>query len=153
MPLTNWSGFVAANPTKAQQLTQVLICAVGSDNDVYPMPVDATSGGLPVFITPTPREQANAPHRIDYVGTPVTTAAYTTVVASTAKDINTIQIFDSSGETLMIATGGAGSESDLFLIPPGGIDVEVFIAAGTRISVKAVSNNATSGEADYNFWK
>lgn len=86
--------------------------------------------------------------RNDYVGTPVTTGAYVQLVAATSGIINQLHIFDSSGETLVLATGAAAAEVDQFYIPPGGLNatMDLNIAAGTRLSVKAISANATVGE-------
>lgn len=92
------------------------------------------------------RLMANAPVRNPYGTTPVTTAAYVQLIASTTSTCNRIQIFDSSGETLVIATGGVGSEVDRFMVTPGGLDIPYSIPAGTRVSIKAVSANATVGE-------
>lgn len=82
-----------------------------------------------------------------YSTTNVTTAAYVQLVASTTADINRLHIFDSSGQDFVLATGGAGSEVDQIQISPGGWDapVDIFIASGTRISIKAVSATANSG--------
>lgn len=85
--------------------------------------------------------------RNDYSSTNVTTAAYVQLVASTSADINRLMIFDSSGQDFVLATGGAGSEVDQVQISPGGWDspVDIFIASGTRISIKAKSATASSG--------
>ena len=90
--------------------------------------------------------------RTVYTVTPVTTAAYVELVASTAYIVNHISVFDSSGQVLKLATGAAGAEVDAILIPPGGADLPFKIAAGTRLSIKAVSGNATSGEQDLNLF-
>lgn len=90
--------------------------------------------------------------RTDYTGTPVTTAAYVQLVSSLAKPVLRIVIFDSSGKTLKIAIGAPGQEVDQFLIPPGGGDFAVKFSAQTRISIRAVSGNATTGENDINFF-
>jgi hypothetical protein len=85
--------------------------------------------------------------RNDYSSTSVTTSAYTQLVASTTAVVRELEIFDSSGQTLVIATGAAASEVNLFYVFPGGNGrIPVYIAGGTRISIKAVSANATSGE-------
>jgi hypothetical protein len=90
--------------------------------------------------------------RIDYTSTSVTTAAYTQLVASTSAQINKLQIFDSSGQTLVLAVGAAASEVDQIYILPGGQgDTELKIASGSRISVKAVSATASVGELTINF--
>jgi len=83
----------------------------------------------------------------------VTTAAYTTLVASTSGIINTITVFESSGQGMILATGAAASEVDLLLIPPGGFDgpVQVRIASGVRLSIKAILATATTGNLIANF--
>lgn len=98
------------------------------------------------YTYPKGRTKADGPWRNDYTSTSVTTAAYTQIDASAANDINRLQIFDSSGQTMLLATGGAGAETDVLYIPPGGIDVDYYIPAGTRISIKAVSATASVGE-------
>lgn len=82
-----------------------------------------------------------------YGSTPVTTGAYVQLVASTAAEINELDVFDSSGETLVFAVGAAASEVDQFYICPGGNGkISLNIPSGSRLSVKAVSANATVGE-------
>jgi uncharacterized protein YcgI (DUF1989 family) len=90
--------------------------------------------------------------RTVYSVTPVTTAAYVELVASTAYVVNHISVFDSSGQVLKLATGPVGAEVDAILIPPGGADLPFKVSAGTRLSIKAVSGNATSGEQDLNLF-
>jgi len=83
----------------------------------------------------------------DYVAVPVTTAAYTEIIASTSDAVTKLFIFDSSGQSLYLATGAAASEIDQMIIVPGGNgECSLIIPAGTRISVKAISANATAGE-------
>jgi len=87
--------------------------------------------------------------RNDYSSVNVTTSAYVTLIASTATEYHEIQIFDSSGQTLKLATGAAASEVDKIIIPPGGTNpIKLRIASGTRISIKAVSATASVGEID-----
>jgi hypothetical protein len=85
--------------------------------------------------------------RNDYTGTNVTTATYVELIAGTSGIINQLHIFDSSGETLVLATG-SGPEVDVAHIPPGGLSttLDLNIPAGTRLSVKAVSATASVGE-------
>lgn len=112
-----------------------------SDGSTFP------ANGLP----PGGRSKAFAFFRQDYTSTSITTLAYTEVHAAAAGVINRMHIFDSSGQTLKMATGNAGSEVDAFLIPPGGIDIDFLVPTATRLSVKAVSAAATAGEIDINF--
>ena len=91
--------------------------------------------------------------RNDYTSTSVSTATYLEIVGSTAADVKAIDIFDSSGQTLVLAVGPAASEVDKFLITPGGVDkVPVIIPSGSRISVKAVSALADAGEISINLY-
>jgi hypothetical protein len=96
---------------------------------------------------------ASTKSRIDYSSTPVTTSAYTQVVASTAVVIREVEIFDSSGQSLVLAVGAAASEVDQIYIFPGGNGrIPLSIAGGSRVSIKAVSGSATSGESLINFY-
>lgn len=91
--------------------------------------------------------------RNDYTSTGVTTAAYTQLIASTTAATKRLDLFDSSGQTLKLAVGGSGSEVDQFLIYPGGNgQLNLAIPAGSRISIKAVSANASVGELDLNLF-
>lgn len=82
----------------------------------------------------------------------VTTAAYTTLIASVAAAINVLYIDDTSGESLFLAVGAAASEVNLLIIPPGGFSgpVQVAVAAGARLSLKAISADTASGECILN---
>lgn len=92
--------------------------------------------------------------RNDYTSVNVTTSAYVQLIASTANTCNSVEIFDSSGQTLFLATGGVGSEVNQIYITPGGNGiVPLKIVAGTRISIKAVSATADSGEIDLNLYQ
>lgn len=85
--------------------------------------------------------------RNDYTGTPVTSAAYVELIASTASENQEMELFDSSGYTMKIAFGSAGFEIDQFLDYPGGNGrVLHHVPASTRISIKAVATSATAGE-------
>lgn len=91
--------------------------------------------------------------RNNYGSVNVTNGAWVELVASLAADVNLLEIFDSSGQTLEIGTGGAGVETVLFLVFPGGNgQVPVAIASGTRVSIKAVSGTANAGELNINFY-
>ena len=84
--------------------------------------------------------------RLD-LATPVTTAAYTTLIASTALAATSLSIFNSSTKVLVLAFGAAASEADKIYVPPGS-DATSFplaVPAGTRLSVKAVDANTSAG--------
>lgn len=110
--------------------------------------LSSDSSSLPVKIV---GKASSGFARNDYSSVPVTTGAYVTIIASTASAASEIYVFDSSGQTLVLAIGAAASEVDQFLIIPGGNgSVPLAIPAGSRISVKAVSASATVGELDLN---
>lgn len=89
--------------------------------------------------------------RNDYSSVNVTTAAYVQLIASTAGTATEIFIFDSSGQTLVLAFGAAASEIDqIYIVPGGNGTVALAIPAATRISIKAVSATASAGEIDIN---
>lgn len=88
---------------------------------------------------------STAPVYTDYSSTSVTTAAYTQLVASTSAAITHLSIFDSSGNAMILATGAAASEVIKLYIPPGGGEFDLAIPISTRISIKALTANSTSG--------
>jgi hypothetical protein len=91
--------------------------------------------------------------RNNYASSSVITSIYTQLIASTAAAYSAVEIFDSSGETLKLAIGAAGSEVDQFLIFPGGNGrIPYSIPAGSRISIMAVSNTANNGEICLNLY-
>lgn len=100
----------------------------------------------------TTGKQSVALVRVDYSGTPVNTVSYTTLVASLSSNVTQLFIFDSSGQTLVIATGPGGSEVDRIYITPGGNgEMNLAIPAGTRVSVRAISATANVGELNVAF--
>jgi hypothetical protein len=91
--------------------------------------------------------------RNDYSSVNVTTAAYVQLIASTSGITNVIEVFDSSGQTLVIAFGAPAAEVDKFLVFPGGNGrITCAIPAATRVSIKAVSATANVGEIDINLY-
>lgn len=96
--------------------------------------------------------QANPLIYHNYASVNVTTAAYVEIEDLVQTAVTKIQIFDSSGETMILALGGAGAETDLMYIFPGGIEHNVYIPVGQRLSIKAKSGNATSGYLAMNLW-
>lgn len=92
-------------------------------------------------------------HRRDYSSSNVTTAAWSELIASMPADVISLEIFDSSGQTLKLGVGSSGSEVDLVLVFPGGNGmIPLEILAGARLAIKAVSANATEGEICINLY-
>lgn len=82
----------------------------------------------------------------DYSTGNVTTSAYTQLTASTSAAVSRIEIFDSSGECMILAVGGAGSEVDqLYIFPGGNGAIDLTIPSASRISVKAKTATASDG--------
>lgn len=121
-----------------------------------PVVIASDQSTVPVSGTVTAVESHSAvlpPTRNDYLITPVTTAAYVQLIASTSALARIVEIFDSSGQTMVIAFGAAASEIDQFLVFPGGNGrITINVPAATRVSIKAVSANATVGEIDINLY-
>lgn len=119
--------------------------------------VDGSAVTQPVSIaSPVNVEESHSPidfERHDYSAVNVTTAAYEELIAATPSDAKIMEIFDSSGQTLVIAFGAAAAEVDQFLVYPGGNGaLKIDVPSGTRISIKAVSANATIGEICLNLY-
>lgn len=91
--------------------------------------------------------------RNEYAGSPVTTSAYTELISSMPADVSEIYIFDSSGQTLVLALGAIGVEIDTSYVIPGGNGIiPLRVPSGERVSIKAVSANATVGEFSATFF-
>ncbi len=89
--------------------------------------------------------------RVVYSSTPVTTSAWVQLVASMPYASNSLNIFDSSGQTLQLGFGVVGFEQQIIIIPPGGTEVKVGISAGDRVVIRAISGTASAGEDDINY--
>lgn len=90
--------------------------------------------------------------RYDYTVN-VTTGAWVQLDSSLNGDVSYAEIFDSSGETLKLGIGPSGSEYDLIYIIPGGNGkIALKLCQGQRLSVRAVSATASSGELVLNLY-
>lgn len=123
------------------------------DDDNYfglvdPLVLPTDSGGQGEMATNCCARVYSDSARLDYTGTPVNTATWTTLIGNTSKSITAIYVFDSSGQTMEIGVGPSGSESRIMIIQPGGPDgaVEIVITQGSRIAVRAISATASVGE-------
>lgn len=130
---------LAAINTKTPSLGQAAMAAsvpvvLASNQSAIPV---AAAGG---------RARANTPTYKDYSSGNVTTGAYVQLIASTTSATSLLDIFDSSGQAMIIAVGAAASEVDQFYVFPGGNgQVQLAIPAGSRVSVKALTATASSG--------
>jgi hypothetical protein len=150
-PLDTYQSFIAGgDPADARRVgnNALLLRGTGTRNFYY-LEVDPATGRIPVDAQFTPTQFASSfLFRQAYSVTPVTTAAYVQIAASTADEIYRFYIFDSSGSAMILATGGAGSEVDKLYIAPGGNTngYELYVPAGTRLSLKALDTSATVGQ-------
>ncbi len=85
----------------------------------------------------------------------IDTSTYSTLFASVGTAVNYLEVFDSTGEELKIATGAAASEVDLFQITPGGNGgVPVRIDNGVRLSIKLITATpVANAETLVNFYQ
>ena len=113
--------------------------------------VDGSAVTQPVSIASIPAGSGRSRvllYRNNYSSVNLTTSAYLQVTVSTSGAINRLYIADTSGSAIILATGAAGAEVDQLYIGPGGSDApyELTIPTATRVSVKALDVNATSGQ-------
>lgn len=139
----------------SQNLTQVggVAITLGQATAAASLPMVLASNQSSIPVTPGPatgRISVSIIRNV-YSSTNVTTAAYVQLVASTSASINLLDIFDSSGQTLVIGVGASGSEVPQFNIYPGGNgSIPLAIPSGSRIAIKAISGTASTGELDIN---
>jgi hypothetical protein len=146
---TTNNSLAAGTQTLGNITTVTTVSAVTGITNALP----AGTNNIGLFGTGGSTGVANAPVNTIYSAGNVTTAAYTQLIASTTSATNFVDIFDSSGQSMILATGGAGSEVILAYLPPGGDQIRVQIPASTRIAIKALSANATTGVNILNLWK
>lgn len=84
----------------------------------------------------------------------VDTSDWTEVFASTGATVKFIEIFDSTGEIMLIGVGPASSETVLFrVIPGGGGYAPIQVDGATRISIRAETATPSAGsETVINFF-
>lgn len=83
------------------------------------------------------------------------TAGYTELVsaAQNTQNINQIEIFDSTGNTALLATGAIASEIVLIHVTPGGNGiVGLRVDAGLRLSLRPMTTPANNTECVINFY-
>lgn len=138
----------AADAFSIRRQRQALVDASGN--------VSVTIAVAPVAPPPSPAGRNYITSvRNDYGSVNVTTGAWVQLIAATSAIINGFLLFDSSGQTLELGTGAAAAETRKLLVTPGGFGgglVPLAIPAGTRVSIRAVSANATSGEISATFF-
>lgn len=107
------------------------------------------AGALPVAVAPdTGKAFADSVYRSYTGGGAVTTGAWVQLIAATAAAITALFVDDTGGQVMEIGVGVAASETRVHLIPRGGLSSlsPLAIPAGSRVSIRAVSATANSGE-------
>lgn len=139
---TNTSAISGKLPAVLGQTTSAASLAVVLASDQSPVPVANTQAGK-TSITLV---------RVDYSSTPITTGAYVTIATIPTKDVSEISVFDSSGQTLVLAFHTVFTTIDQAYIFPGGNGtIPLLIPLATVVQVKAISADATVGELIINF--
>jgi hypothetical protein len=116
--------------------------------------LDDTGDILLALAAPVGAERVTigTPYVRSYSSSNITDAAWSEIVAVTAGKIRKLHIFDSSGEQVRLALGPAGTEGEIWRIEPGGPGaVELTIAAGSRLSIRAASGTISDGDLVINF--
>lgn len=87
------------------------------------------------------------------IGT-IAAAAYTELDAALNANTRSADIFNSTGEVLILAVGPSGSESDFnfYVLLGGNGHINLMLNAGQRLAVKAASTDATTGELILNLY-
>jgi hypothetical protein len=112
---------------------------------------EATLSTASSTLTSILAKQTYAPRaksRIAFASTNVTSGAWVELLSDVgATAIKRVQVFMSQGNALELGFGAAAAEVSQMFIFPGGNEVfEMDIPAGTRLSVRAVSSTASTGE-------
>ena len=129
----------------------VLLGAMGSDGKPYLLEIDEATGQLPVATSAAATIKETKYHNYAVQG--ATTLAWLQLIASTSAVVFQWDVTDTSGQVLELGVGAAGAEVRFALIPAGGgSPFEHRLPAGSRISIKAVDADASTGKLVINAW-
>lgn len=113
---------------------------------------DSAGAQKPVTLTPFDYLQVQETAQVggtiynDYGSVNVTTGAWVQLDPGIGAAMTGIEIFDGSGQVMELGIGAGGAEVRKILIMPGGNGkIPIDIPIGTRVSIRAVSADATSG--------
>lgn len=89
----------------------------------------------------------------DFSSTSVTSGAWVELTPSTSRAAFALEVFNGQGNPIEIGFGASGSELAKVYVFAGGLDrQEYFIPSGTRLSMRAVSASATTGNLYINLF-
>jgi hypothetical protein len=129
----------------------VLMAALGSDGKPYALEVNEGSGQLPVSLSGSVTIKETAYHNYAVQG--ATTVDWLQIIASTSATIAEWDVFDSSGQVMELGVGAVGAEVRFALLAPGGGAPFLHqLAAGSRVSIRAVTANADVGLLTIQAW-
>lgn len=145
--------FISDKANTSQDVTVGLIFSVaGTDGELYVLETNPSNPTLPASFVLADKDIKEFAIN-DNSSTNITTGAYVELIASTSTTVSEIEINDTGGRWYYLATGAAASETDILLITPGGNGrIPVTIAAGTRISIKAIDGTADAGYVGINLY-
>jgi hypothetical protein len=131
----------------------VLLGAMGSDGKPYLVAIDEGTGQLPVTTSGVTTVTIKETKYHNYAVQGATTLAWLQLIASTSAVISDWDVTDTSGQVLELGVGAAGAEARFALIPAGGgSPFEHRLPAGSRVSIKAVDADASTGKLVINAW-
>lgn len=129
----------------------VLLAALGSDGKPYAVAVDEATGQIPVATSAAATIKETKYHNYAVQG--ATTLAWLQLIASTSAVVFQWDVTDTSGQVLELGVGAVGAEVRFALIPAGGgSPFEHRLPAGSRVSIKAVDADASTGKLVINAW-
>jgi hypothetical protein len=108
---------------------------------------NSTTEAIKVTETSTSSDVISS-YEIDYSSINGSAGAHYEVVASTASAVSQVLIYDTTGISMTLYTGGSGSETAKVIVGPGNDGIlPCQIAASTRVTVKATGSSApTAGK-------
>lgn len=104
-------------------------------------------------LTIAPPEVYYTSNLVDTSVTSITNSTYLELISSTSEITRKIQVIEDIGEFMALYVGGIGSEIMLCALPLGGGEVEVNVSASSRLSIKSLNTNVTSGKLILNLLK
>jgi hypothetical protein len=119
-----------------------------------PVSVNYTTDGQGKFIPAgkVPGGYGVQPVRLNTASTNITSSAYVQLLASTPTFSSWIDVYNGTSQELILATGSSGSPVQFLDIPAGvSKSMNLYLPAGTRLSVTSAASTASSGAVILNF--
>jgi hypothetical protein len=147
-----FSTFQGSYPDKAMQTTQVLLCARGTDNDVYCVDLDPASGGLVASTTPATPTAAVFPGET-LVLYSAFTASFVTKYTTTAPTVALTMRSNCDEQVIVSLDGGTTTHFTLDPYDAASIDFGAntrTLSTGAVIAVKHAGTIPTQGSLKIN---